>query len=132
MIFQTIADTSTGATKSIGLLGKSLEDIKFVLSGINTNDIYSTLFGKSTINTSAIARYNAEIEKGIEGQTASEKTSIACNKATINLMQSANGSKVSTEALTAAQQQSTLAAQAAQVALKGLAIAGNMIVFATL
>lgn len=50
------------------------------------------------------------------------------NTETIRLLQSANGAKVSTEALTAAQKASTLAAKAQSVAFKAVSMAGNMLV----
>ncbi len=67
-------------------------------------------------------------EKQQTMKTAMEGT----NKATAQLIGSTNGAVVSTEALTAAQNKSTLAAKAGRVALKGLAIAGNMILFAAI
>lgn len=49
------------------------------------------------------------------------------NTETIRLLQSANGAKVSTEAIIAAQRVSALAAKAQSAAFKDVAVAGNMI-----
>ena len=134
-IFRTITGEATGATKSIGLFGKSVNELKSILSSVKTNGILDTFFNKSTIDKGVIEKYNRDIEIAIANNaTMVEKQAImqsamdGTNKATARLIASTNGATVSTEALAAAQEQSTIKAKAQQVALKGLAIAGNMFV----
>ena len=107
-IFRTITDDVTKANKSVKLFGLSL---------------------KNAIDTQAVTLYNTEIAKGTNAQEALALASKGTNKATIALMQSANGAAVSTEQLTAAQKASTIAAKAQSAALKAVSIAGNMLIF---
>ena len=139
MIFRTITNESTGAIKSIGLFGKTIDELKKSLSNVKTNGLFNTLFNISTIDEIAIINYNREIEKATaNGATMAEKQQIVktamegTNKATAQLIGSTKGATVSTEALTAAQKSSTLAARAGAVALKALSIAGNMVLFAVI
>lgn len=134
MIFRTITDESTGATKSIGLFGKSLSELKTILSSLKTNGIINTFFNTSAIDEEAIIDYNIEISKAISNNaTMAEKQQImkaamkGTNKETAQLIGTTNGATVSTDTLTAAQHSSTLAARAQAVALKAVSIAGNMI-----
>ncbi len=119
MIFRTITDESTGATKSIGLFGKSLSELKNCISSIKSQGLINTIFNSSTINEDAIVRYNnAIIEATANGATMAEKQQIMkfamedTNKATAQLIGNTKGAIVGTEALTAAQRSSTLAARA--------------------
>ena len=136
MIFRTITNESTGAIKSIGLFGKTIDEIRKSLSSVKTNGLFNSLFNISTIDEVAIANYNREIEKAIvNGATMAEKQQImktameGTNKATAQLIGSTKGAIIETDALTAAQYSSTLAARAQAIALKALSIAGNMILF---
>ena len=99
------------------------------ISSIKSQGIINSFFNTSAINTDAINKYNTAIENRIDAETALKNASKGVNRATIDLMNSANGAAVSTEALAAAQQSSTLKAKVLSVTLKGLAIAGNMIAF---
>lgn len=128
MILKTINDETTGVIKSIGLFGKTKSDLENIIFSIKSQGIINSFFNASTINTDAIHKYNTAIRNGVDSETALKNASNGVNRATIDLINSANGATVSTEALTAAQKSSTLAARASSVALKGLALAGNMIV----
>ena len=134
MIFKTITDESTGAIRSIGLFGKSINELKTNISSIKANGIINTLFSTPIIDVTAINRYNNEIERAIvNGATMAEKQKImksameGTNKSTAQLIATTNGAVVETQALTAAQEQSTLAARAHSVALQAVSAAGNML-----
>ena len=134
MIFRTITDEATGATKSIGLFGKSIDELKSIISSVKTNGIFNTFFNTSTIDEEVIDEYNKDIKKAIANNaTMAEKQKImesainGTNEATARLIKSTKGAIVETKAFKEAQDQSTLSAKAGQVALKGLAIAGSMI-----
>lgn len=134
MILRIIIDESTGATKSFGLFGKSLSELKTIFSSIRANGIIGTFLTSPTIDKKAIIDYNTAIKEATDnGATMAEKQQImksameGTNKATAQLIGTTNGATVSTEALTAAQKASTLAAKAGAVALKALSIAGNML-----
>lgn len=137
MIFKTITNESTGAIKSIGLFGKTTDELKNSLSIVKTNGLFNTLFNTPTIDESAVNDYNKAIEKATANDaTMAEKQQImktameGTNKATAQLIGSTKGAIVETDALTAAQRSSTLAARAQAVALKAISTAGNMILFA--
>lgn len=70
------------------------------------------------------------LDLGVSSEKALAEATKNTNTETIRLLQSANGAKVSTEALTAAQKASTLAAKAQSVAFKAVSMAGNMLVMA--
>lgn len=132
-IFRTITDESTGATKSIGLLGKSFSDLKKTISSIKVKGVINSIFNTSTIDRKAVIDYNNAIEKATaSGATMAEKQKIMksamedTNKATAQLIGSTKGAIVETDALTAAQKSSTIAAKAGQIALKGLSLAMNI------
>ena len=97
-IFRTITDESTGAVRSIGLFGRSITDLKTSLASIRANGFFNTIFNTSTIDVSKVTAYNAAIANGTNAQEALAQASVGTNKATINLIKSANGATVSTEA----------------------------------
>ena len=130
MIFRTITDDSTGATKSIGLFGKPLSKLKGILNSFKQNGVISTLNTPSiNIDVHAIDRYNDTIRTGIPYEQALAEARRTTNAETIALIESFNGLEVQTERVTAAQKASTLAAKAHSAALKAASIAGNMILF---
>ncbi len=136
MIFRTITDETTGVTKSIGLFGKPLHELKETFSSIKTNGIIKTFFDTPTIDTKVVRKYNSEIEKAsANGATFAEKQEImksamkGTNKATAQLIGSTKGAIVETEALADAQKQFTLAFKAAEVGMKAVSIACNMLLF---
>ena len=125
-IFRTITDESTGAVRSIGLFGRSITDLKTSLASIKANGFFNTIFNTSTIDVSKVTAYNAAIANGTNAQEALAQASVGTNKATINLIKSANGATVSTEALTAAQKASTVASKALSIGMKALSVAMNV------
>lgn len=44
MILRTITDDATGATKSIGLFGKTLEQLKTSFANIKQNGLFNSIF----------------------------------------------------------------------------------------
>lgn len=125
-IFRTITDESTGAVKSIGLFGKSITDLRNSLNSIRKNGVLNTIFNTSTIDAKKVIEYNNAIANGTDAQEALAQASVGTNKATINLIKSANGATVSTEALTAAQKASTVASKALSIGMKALSVAMNV------
>lgn len=130
MIFRTIKDDISGAIKSIGIFGLSLNDIKTRLYDIQSVGFKNAIFNTSKIDVQAIVKYNSEIAKGTEFQQALAIASRNTNKETASLMTSAQGAVISTEELTAAQKASTVAAKAQSAAYMAVSIAANMIVTA--
>ncbi len=131
MIFRTITDDITGANKSIGLFGKSLDNVKNIIYSFQTNGVKNTLFNTplTNIDTKAIDRYNAAIQASVPFEKALDTARRTTNAETVALIESTNGATVSTEALTTAQQSSTVAAKAHSAALKAVSMASNMILF---
>ncbi len=137
MIFKAITDESTGAIKSVDLFGKPIDELKKSLSAIKADGLFNSIFNTSTIDETAIRKYNAEIEKAIiNGAAIAEKQQImktameGTNKDTAQLIGSTKGAIVEIEALATAQQASTIKAKAYSAALKTVSIAGNMVLFA--
>ena len=100
------------------------------LYDIQTKGFKNTFFNTSTIDVSAVERYNLLLERNYDAQKALEIASKGTNKATIALMKSANGAAISTEQMSAAQKASTVAAKAQSAAYKAVSIAANMIAYA--
>lgn len=130
MIFRTITDDITGANKSIGLFGKTLNDFKGILSSFKQNGIVSTLLNTPLINidTDAIDAYNNAIRSGKTFEDALATARRTTNAETVALIESSHGLEIQTKRVTAAQKASTIAAKAHSVALKAASIAGNMLV----
>lgn len=129
MIFKTITDDVTGANKSVGLFGKTLNDFKGIVNSFKQNGIVSTLLNTPLINIdeNAINNYNNAIKASIPFEKALDIARKTTNADTIALIESSNGLEIQTERVTAAQKASTIAAKAGSVALKALSMAGNMI-----
>ena len=130
MIFKTITDDITGVNKSIGLFGLSLKDVEDKLYDIQTRGFKESIFNTSNIDIEAINDYNSLLERNFDAQKALEIASKNTNSATIALMESANGTTISTEQMTSAQKASTVAARAQSAAYKAVSIAANMIAYA--
>lgn len=132
MIFRTITDDISGAIKSIGLFGLSLQNVRNIVNNIPTKGLKDALFSTPTIDLDkrTIKLYNQNIERCIPTQEALAIASRNTNKETIALIKSANGAIVTTEQLTAAQKASTIAAKAQSAALKGVSIAANLVAYA--
>lgn len=146
MIFRTIdVDGLSGIIGQLGVLNKSFAEITTTFT--NGNGIKETLksfsqtrsgikgvlnsfsSGISKLDVKNISQYNKLIQEGVSSQTAWNRTMLSSSKAAQDLVESANGATVSTKALTQAQNQSTTASKAGAVALRAVAIAGNMVVF---
>ena len=132
MIFRTITDDITGANKSIGLFGKSLNDIKGIINSFKQNGFGNTLLNTPLINidTDAIDIYNNRIRSSIPFEQALSEARRTTNADTIALIESSHGAEVQIERVTAVQKVSTIAAKAHSAALKAVSTAGNMILFA--
>ena len=144
MIFKTITTDLDGAINKIGIFGRSFADLKNSISikssngtvsnGISGlfNSVSPSITDKDILN---IKEYNRLVgEEGVSSQTAWYRTMTSSSKACQdlfndenNLIQTENGVILSTKTLTYNQNNMTLSAKAGQVALKGLAIAGNMV-----
>ncbi len=129
MIFRTITDDITGANKSVGLFGKTLNDFKGIFNSFKQNGIVSTLLNTPLINidTDAINDYNNAIKSGMPYEQALADARRTTNAATLALIESSHGAEVQTERVTAAQKAATIAAKAHSAALKALSIAGNVV-----
>ena len=130
MIFKTITDDVTGANKSIGLFGLSLQNVSNKLQEIKRVGFKEAVFNSSKIDAKAINAYNARVSAGIPAEDALRIVRKKTNAETIALIQSNNGLIVSEERVAAAQKASTLAARAQSNALKAVSIAANMITYA--
>lgn len=128
MIFRTITDDITGANKSIGLFGRSLNDIKGIITSFKQNGIISTLLNTPLINIDidAIDAYNNAIKAGKTFEEALSTARRTTNAETIALIESSHGAEVQTQRVTAAQTASTIASRAHSVALKAVSIALNI------
>lgn len=128
MIFRTITDDITGANKSIGLFGRSLNDVKGIISSFKQNGIVSTLLNTPLINidTNAIDAYNNAIRTGTPYEQALAEARRTTNASTLALIESSHGLEIQTERVTAVQKASTIAAKAHSVALKAVSIALNI------
>lgn len=129
-IFKTITDDVTRVNKSIGLFGLSIQNVQNKLQEIQTIGFKNAIFNASTIDISAIEKYNLLLQRNYNAQKALEIASKGTNSATIALMESANGATISQDQLTAAQKASTLAARTQSAAYKAVSIAANMIAYA--
>lgn len=134
MIFRTITDDITGANKSIGLFGKSLNDFKGIVNSFKQNGFVNTLLNTPLINidTEAIELYNNAIKSSVPYEQALAVARRTTNAETVALIESSHGAEVQIERVTAAQKASTIAAKAHSVALKAVSVAGNMILFAAI
>lgn len=129
-IFTTIKNDISNVNQEIGLFGKSISEIKDIIYDVQTKGFKEGFLNKGTIDLAAYQKYNNLLDLGVSSEKALAEATKNTNTETIRLLQSANGAKVSTEALTAAQKASTLAAKAQSVAFKAVSMAGNMLVMA--
>lgn len=95
---------------------------------MKSNGFINSIVHVGTIDVSKKNQYNNAIENGISAEKAREQAIVGTNKATVNLITSANGAKVSTEALAAAQRSSSIASKAAALGLKAVSIAANALI----
>lgn len=126
MIFKTITDEVTGANKSISLFGKTFNDFKTNIQNRGIKGIFTS--GISNDDIKALQAYNADIRNGLSPQTAYYNNLQNCSDAAVKLAESAGNSEIPLEDLKKATTNMSLSAKAGSIALKGLAIAGNMLV----
>lgn len=125
MIFKTIQDDVTGANKSIALFGKTFNDFKNDISNRGIKGLFTT--GINNEDIKALQAYNADIKNGLSPQTAYYNNLQKCSSAAVELAESAGDSEIPLEKMQKATTNMSLSAKAGSVALKGLAIAGNML-----
>ncbi len=126
MIFKTITDEVTGANKSISLFGKTFNDFKTNIQNRGIKGIFTS--GISNDDIKALQAYNADIRNGLSPQTAYYNNLQNCSDAAVKLAESAGNSEIPLEDMKKATTNMSLSAKAGSIALKGLAIAGNMLV----
>lgn len=136
-IFRTIDENATGNANKYGIRNSSYADIAnaYNVGGIKGvgNSLSSFITSKDLDN---IKEFNRLIsEEGVSSQTAWYKTMQTSSSAAKelfdneeNLIKSGNSVILSEEAISNATNTMTFSAKAGQVALKGLALAGNMVV----
>ena len=135
-IFRTIDENATGNVNKYGIRNSSYADIAnaYNVGGIKGvgNSLSSFITSKDLDN---IKEFNRLVsEEGVSSQTAWYKTMQTSSSAAKelfdneeNLIKSGNSVILSEEAISNATNTMTFSAKAGQVALKGLAIAGNML-----
>lgn len=110
MIFKTNTD-------DFGRMGLELNNsFKEMFNG----DFFKEQNLLSDSDISAIKAYNAEIDKCVTSQTAFNRTMLNTSQQAQNVVAAANGNKVALEGM-------TKASKAAELGMKALSIAGNMI-----
>ena len=137
MIFRTIDENAINNIYKYGIRNSSFADIAnaYNAGGIKGvgNSLSSFITSKDLSN---IKEFNRLVsEEGVSSQTAWYKTMQTSSSATKelfdneeNLIKSGNSVVLSEKAISTATNTMTLSAKSGQVALKGLAIAGNMVV----
>lgn len=135
-IFRTIDENATGNVNKYGIRNSSYADIAnaYNVGGIKGvgNSLSSFITSKDLDN---IKEFNRLVsEEGVSSQTAWYKTMRTSSSAAKelfdneeNLIKSGNSVILSEEAISNATNTMTFSAKAGQVALKGLAMAGNML-----
>lgn len=110
MIFKTNTD-------DFGRMGLGLNNS---FKGMFNGDFFKEQNLLSDNDISAIKAYNAEIDKCVTSQTAFNRTMLNTSQQAQNVVAAANGNKVALEDM-------TKASKAAELGMKALSIAGNMI-----
>lgn len=118
-IFRTITDEVTGANKSIGLFGKSFTELKNIFSSVKTNGLLKAYI-ISDKDRQCINDYNELIKSDVKDQAKLEKTTKGASTTTAQMIKNANGNAIALDKM-------TIGAKAASVAMKGLAMAGNIV-----
>lgn len=110
MIFKTKTD-------DFGRMGLGLNNS---FKGMFNGDFFKEQNLLSDSDISAIKAYNAEIDKCVTSQTAFNRTMLNTSQQAQNVVAAANGNKVALEGM-------TKASKTAELGMKALSIAGNMI-----
>ena len=117
-IFRTITDEATGATKSIGLFGKSFAELKNIINSVKTNGL-SKASVVSEKDIKCIKTYNDLIARNVPHQQAMEQATKGASDATKQMIKNANGNTIALNKM-------TVGAKTASVAMNLLSIAMNM------
>lgn len=113
--------------KNVGIFKTNTDD--FGRMGLGLNNSFKGMFNGdffkkqnllSDSDISAIKAYNAEIDKCVTSQIAFNRTMLNTSQQAKNVVAAANGNKVALEGM-------TKASKAAELGMKALSIAGNMI-----
>ena len=127
-----------GAINKIGIFNKSFADLKNAISANGIRGLFNSISPAITSkDLSNINEYNRLVGvEGVSSQTAWYRTMLSSSKAAQslfddekNLIRTNNGLILSEEAVTQATKTMTLSAKAAELGMKALSIAGNMILF---
>ena len=115
MIFKTMTNTS----------GKTGIQLNNFISGLFNGDLFkkqtfSLSEVLSTSDVDAIKAYNKQIDNCVTSQTAFNRTMLNTSKEAQNVVAAANGNKVALDGL-------TKSSKAAELGMKALAMAGNML-----
>lgn len=110
MIFKTNTDD----------FGRMVLGLNNSFKGMFNGDFFKKQNLLSDSDISAIKAYNAEIDKCVTSQTAFNRTMLNTSQQAQNVVAAANGNKVALEGM-------TKASKAAELGMKALSIAGNMI-----
>lgn len=136
MIFNTITNDLNGAINKIGIFNRSFADLKNAISANGIKGLLNSISPAITSNDiSLIKEYNRLVGvEGVSSQSAWYRTMLSSSRSAQalfddenNLIRTNNGLILSEEALARATNTMTIGAKAGQVALRGLAIAGNML-----
>lgn len=128
-IFRTIKNDVTGANESIGLFGKSADDLKNIFTNIKEKGLKEAIFNNPSIDVNAINEYNNAIAAGRTREEALANARTNTNQATIELMESTDGAIENVEELA---HSTTLAGKAGSMATKAISTLGNMAAFAVI
>ena len=125
-----------GAINKISIFNKSFADLKNAISVNGIKGLFNSISPVITSNDlSLIKEYNRLVGvEGVSSQTAWYRTMLSSSSSAQalfdnenNLIRTNNGLILSEQAVTSVSNTMTISAKAGQVALKGLAIAGNML-----
>lgn len=122
-IFRTITDEATGATKSIGLFGKSFTELKNILKSVKTNGLFKTSI-VSEKDIKCIKTYNNLIAKNVPYQQAMKKATKGASDATKQMIKNANGNTIALDKMTVGAKAASIATNALSIALNALVMAG--------
>ena len=137
MIFKTFNNDINGVINKIGILNHTFGEIKneFKLGGVSgVKDLYFGNITNSDIEkireyNSLVTAYQKGLPNGVSAQTAWNRTMLDASNSAKRLVEANNGAAVSEENLTSATNTMSLSAKAGKIALQGLAMVGNMLVF---
>ena len=130
MIFKTFDSELDGVINKMGVFNKSFYNIKRDLS--NGQGIFSSLFSGNNITSKDVTAINAMAQSMKNGSTVAQAWRAnmrGCTVAAKEQVKQCLKNKGSLTELSASMNSMTISAKAGAVALKGLAIAGNMIAF---